>query len=413
MSVRTSRAPLSVTALSERLETRLAARGVASELRALLDERRRGRPEILVVFATFHHRALFSDAIDILRGELHPAHIIACTTEGVVADAREIERTPGLSVMALSLPGVVARPFAFDLSDGPPSVWTEGFIRERVSLPPDEGALPHRGVLMLADPFSIHAGQACAAIDHAAGPQGAGIFGGLASGSTAPGLNVLVVDRRTTSEGIVGLSIFGEIEIEFVTSQGCKPIGPCSVATRTRGSEILEIGGRPAVALAREVAAGLGPEDRSNLARGLLVGVAPDAAKPRLGRGDFLVRPVLSIDEESGGLHLTEAVKAGATVQLHVSDARTAHDDLALVLSAQQLRPDPCAALMFTCNLRGTRMFEHPSHDSGFCAARLRGAPIAGFHCAGEIGPIGRRSHVHAFTAALALFRSPGLVAGG
>lgn len=413
MSVRTHRAPSAVTALSERLETRSAAKEAASALRAQLDAARRGRPEILVVFATYHHRALFSDAIDILRSELHPAHLVASTTEGVVSGAREIERTPGLSVMALSLPGVVARPFAFDLSDGPPAVWTEGFIRDRVSLPPDEGALPHRGVLMLADPFSIHAGQACAAIDQAAGPQGARIFGGLASGSTAPGLNVLAVDRRTTSEGIVGLSLFGDVEIECVVSQGCRPIGPCSVVTRARGNEILEIGGARPLDAAREIAAGLGEGERALLERGLLVGIAPDAAKPRLGRGDFVIRPVLAVAEDTGAFTLTDAVKPGATIQLHVRDAQTSHDDLALLLSAQQLRTPPSAALLFTCNLRGTRLFPEPSHDAAFCASRLHGAPLAGFHCAGEIGPIGRRSHVHAYTAALALFRAPGLVAGG
>jgi len=412
MPVRTSRAPTAATALSERLETRMAAREAASELRAQLDALRRGRPEILVVFATFHHRALFSDAIDILRSELHPAHIIACTTEGIVSGPREVERKPALSAMALSLPGVVARPFSFDLSDGPPAVWTEGFIRERVSLPPDEGALPHRGVLMLADPFSIHVGQACAAIDHAAGPQGARIFGGLASGSTAPGLNVLSVDRRTSSEGLVGLSLFGDVEIECVVSQGCRPIGPCLVATRTRGNEILELGGQSPVEVAREIAASLDAEERTLVGRGLLLGIATDAAKPRLGRGDFLVRPVLSVDEDAGTLVLTDSVKPGATVQFHVRDARTAHDDLALLLSAQQLRPPPAAALLFTCNLRGTRLFAEPNHDARFCATRLHGAPLAGFHCAGEIGPVGQRSQVHAFTASLALFREPGLVGG-
>jgi small ligand-binding sensory domain FIST len=413
MSVRTTRAPSAVTALSERLETRSAAKEAASALRAGLDAAHRGRPDLLVVFATYHHRALFSDAVDLLRAELHPAHLIASTTEGVISGAREVERTPGLSVMALSLPGVLARPFSFDLSDGPPSVWTEGFIRERISLPPDEGALPHRGVLMLADPFSIHAGQACAAIDQAAGPQGARIFGGLASGSTKPGLNVLAVDRRTTPEGIVGLSLFGDVEIDCLVSQGCRPIGPCAIVTRARGNEILEIGGQSPLAVAREVAAALREDERALLERGLLVGIAPDAAKPRLGRGDFIVRPVAAIDEDRGALTLTDAIKVGATIQLHVRDAQTSHDDLALLLSAQQLRAAPAAGLLFTCNLRGTRLFSEPGHDAGLCAQALGNAPLAGFHCAGEIGPIGRRSHVHAFTASLALFRAPGLVAGG
>ena len=403
MAVRTFRAPTAVSALSERLETRVATREVASALRAASVT----RPDLLVVFVSFHHRGLFSDALEILRTELHPVHLLACSAEGVINDGREIERTPGISALALNLPGVVARPFSFEMSDGPPSVWSEGFIRQRVSLPPDEGALVHRGILMLADPFSIHAGQACAAIEQAAGPQGARIFGGVASGATQPGLNVLAVDRRVTSEGIVGLSIFGDVVIDGVVSQGCRPVGPCFVVTRSRGLEILELGGRPALRALEEMVGSMTAAEQALLSQGMLIGIAHDASKPRLGRGDFLVRPVIAVDAQTGALTVTDAVKPGMTVQFQIRDAGTAHDDLAMLLSAEQLREQPAAALLFSCNMRGTRLFPDANHDAGFASARLHGAPIAGFHCGGEIGPLGRHSFVHTQTASLALFRAP------
>jgi small ligand-binding sensory domain FIST len=98
-------------------------------------------------------------------------------------------------------------------------------------------------------------------------------------------------------------------------------------------------------------------------------------------------------------------VKPGTTIQFQIRDAETAHDDLALLLSAEQLRERPAAALAFSCNMRGTRMFTERSHDAGFASARLGHAPMAGFHAAGEIGPLGRRSFVHTQTASFALFR--------
>jgi small ligand-binding sensory domain FIST len=402
MAVQTRKAPSATSALSERLDTRLAARAVSAQLAAASSI----RPDLLVIFGTFHHRALFSDAVELLRSELRPAHILACTTEGVVADSREIERSAGLAAIALRLPGVAIRPFHFSLVDGPPSVWTDGFIRERVSLPPDEGALPHRGLLMLADPFAVHTGQACTAIERAAGPAGARIFGGVASGASHAGLNVLVADRRTAHEGIVGLSLFGDIVIDSVVSQGCRPIGQPAVVTRARGSEILEIGGRPALTVAQELAESLDERDRELLGRGILVGIAVDATKPRLGRGDFLVRPVLEVRPATRSLRLTDAVPTGSTIQFQIRDARTAHDDLALLLSAEQMRPPPVAGLLFTCNMRGSRLFDEPGHDARFAHTRLGSAPIAGFHAAGEIGPIGRHSHLHTQTASLALFRA-------
>jgi len=403
MSVRTTRLPSAHTALSECPETRQAARAVAAELAS----QSKVRPDLLVVFGSFHHRALFSDALDLLRSELHPAHLLACTAEGVIAGTREIEGHAGFCAIALSLPGVVARPFSFSLTDGPPSVWSDGFVRERVSLPPDEGALPHRGILMLADPFAMHPGHACAAIEHAAGPQGARIFGGVASGASFAGLNVLAVDRKVAHEGLVGLSLFGDVEIDGVVSQGCRPVGPLFVVTKSRGPEILELGGRRALTVAQEMVESLDDRDRDLLGAGLTIGIAIDAAKPRLGRGDFVIRPVMTVDAATGALMVSETIKPGTTIQFQVRDAATAHDDLALLVAAQQLHEPPAAALLFSCNRRGSRLFGRPGHDPEFIAERLERPPLAGFQCAGEIGPLGGRSRVHTETASLALFRAP------
>lgn len=403
MQMRTYRAPLAASALSRERDA-LAA---AAEAIELIQAKMSIRPDLLVVFASFHHRALFSDCIGMLQDGLHPAHILGGTAEGVISDSEEVERSPGLSVLALSMPGTVLRPFHFGLSDGPPSVWSDGFVRERVSLPPDEGALRHRGVVMIADPYSINAAQACAAIDHAAGPQGARIVGGLASGATLPRLNALAVGRRVVHEGIVGLSVFGNIEIDTVVSHGCRPVGPSLVVTKARGEEILELGGRPALTAARGIIEQLDEAEIDQASSGLLVGIASDASKPRLGRADFLVRAVESIDAAAGSIRITEPLSIGTTVQFMIRDASTAHEDLALSLAAEPLRDPAAAAILFSCNMRGTMLFDTPSHDASSIRHLLRGAPVCGFHAAGEIGPIGQRSYLHTQSASIAILRMP------
>jgi small ligand-binding sensory domain FIST len=65
------------------------------------------------------------------------------------------------------------------------------------------------------------------------------------------------------------------------------------------------------------------------------------------------------------------------------------------------------AALVFTCNGRGTRMFEEPHHDVGVLADSIGRLPTAGFFAAGEIGPVGGRNFLHGFTASIALLRDP------
>jgi small ligand-binding sensory domain FIST len=406
MRVNKIRTPAALSARSEHTDAREAARAIASELRSATPV----RPDLLVMFGSFHHRALFSDAIEILRSELHPSHVLACTARSVISDHLEMETGHGMSALALSLPGVVARPFWFDVTDGPPSVWTDGFIRERVSLAPDEGdaggVLPHCGTLMLADPFSIHAGQVAAAIDRAAGPAGAKILGGLASGASHAGLNVLAVDRRIAHMGVVGLTLFGDLSMDCIASHGCRPVGAPFIVTKTKGNQILELGGRPALGAAQAMADALPEAERASFAQGLLVGIAASAAKPRLGRGDFIIRTVQGLDAERGIIALAEPVAVGSTIQFQVRDANTAHEDLDLLLDKEMLREPPAAALVFACQLRGSRLFGLGEHDAGLISRRLGGIPTAGFHCAGELTPIGRRSYLNAQTAAIALFRA-------
>jgi len=87
-------------------------------------------------------------------------------------------------------------------------------------------------------------------------------------------------------------------------------------------------------------------------------------------------------------------------VQFHVRDAAAADEDLRELLAEQ--RAD--GALLFTCNGRGSRLFDRPDHDAGVVGDLLGEPPVAGFFAAGEIGPVGGRNFVHGFTASLALF---------
>jgi len=49
-------------------------------------------------------------------------------------------------------------------------------------------------------------------------------------------------------------------------------------------------------------------------------------------------------------------------------------------------------------------MFPEPDHDARAVAEALGGDALAGFFCAGEIGPVGGKPFLHGFTATLAIF---------
>jgi small ligand-binding sensory domain FIST len=99
-------------------------------------------------------------------------------------------------------------------------------------------------------------------------------------------------------------------------------------------------------------------------------------------------------------------VRVGQTVQFHVRDAATADEDLHALLqldrSAHAQRPG--AALVFSCNGRGSRLFPQPHHDARAVRAEAGEVPLAGFFAAGELGPVGGQNFIHGFTASVVLF---------
>jgi small ligand-binding sensory domain FIST len=94
----------------------------------------------------------------------------------------------------------------------------------------------------------------------------------------------------------------------------------------------------------------------------------------------------------------------GSTAQFQVRDADSADEDLRHLVAGNTAD----AALLFTCNGRGFRLFRQPDHDATVLSEGLGGAPVAGMFCAGELGPVGGHNFLHGFTASIVLLSQPG-----
>ena len=97
----------SASAISEHLDTRTAAIEVA----ALLEKAMAGPTDLIFVFASFHHRESFEEAVADIRQTLNPKTIIGVTAESVVGCDLELEGVAGLSAIAMRLPGVTITPW--------------------------------------------------------------------------------------------------------------------------------------------------------------------------------------------------------------------------------------------------------------------------------------------------------------
>ena len=145
--------------------------------------------------------------------------------------------------------------------------------------------------------------------------------------------------------------------------------------------------------------------ERQLLQNGLFLGRAISEYKETFDRGDFLVRNVMNVDNESGAIAVGDYVRTGQTVRFHVRDAATATEDLGLMLAPERLTPSPAGGLLFSCNGRGCRLFDSPSHDIAMANRAMPQVPFAGFFAAGELGPVSSKNFIHGHTASFALFR--------
>src|SRR5436309_59346 len=150
------------------------------------------------------------------------------------------------------------------------------------------------------------------------------VRGARASAARQAGGDRLVIDDRVVNHGAVGAFLGPEVEVTTVVSQGCRPVGHPFVVTRAEENIVYELAGRSAVERLQEVAAALSDEDRELLADMVQIGRVIDESKVDFGPGDFLVRPVVGADPNSGALRVGDVVSVGSTAQFQIRDADSA-----------------------------------------------------------------------------------------
>lgn len=383
------------SAITTQRNTSDAVRSLVNDVRAEM----KGRAiDVALLFLSPHFAHLTAEITDHLRAALNPRLLLGCTAEGVIGRDQEIEREPAITLTAAHMPNVELVSFVLDPAQLPQTLASRETFARAVAAPEATQLF-----IMVADPFSTPMD----AVLEAFNTYYAGIpmIGGMASGSGFPGGNVLFLNTRTFTRGAVGVALSGAFEVDVIVSQGCRPIGRTYTITGARENVILSLEGQPPLARIQEIVAELPEEDRALLRNGLFVGRAIDPWKDVLGPGDFLIRGVIGIDPRSGIIAVGDYVREGEIIQFHLRDAVTAAEDLALMLTPQVFSDPPRGALLFSCNGRGIRLYGHPNGDISIIQKYLGGVHIAGFFCAGEIGPVGGRNFLHGHTASLVLFR--------
>ena len=354
-------------------------------------------PDLTVIFVSHHHRDAFSTLAGRIQRRLQSRFVIGCAGEFIAGGDQEIEGRPALSVWSAVLPGAELIPFHAQFESTPDGVVTTGWPEEIA------GHADARAVLMFGDPFTTHIE---AVIERLADelPKTA-LVGGMASGGRGPGQNCVFFNAEALHEGAVGVAIFGGPRVTAIVSQGCRPVGPNFVVTKAKDNVILELGGMPPLQRLHEVYSAANERDQALLQAGPHIGIVINEYKDDFGLGDYLISNVIGADRSSGAVAIGTHIRTGQTVRMHVRDAQTADEELKALLQRQRgVDSSSRAALLFSCNGRGTRMFEGGHHDASAIRSELGPIPLAGFFANGEFGPVGQKNHIHGYTASIVCF---------
>ena len=346
------------------------------------------RPDLVCLFASAHHESAWLSLAENVRREFPAALLFGCTARSVIGAAREIEEAPGIAVSAASLPGVRLHPFHVG----------EGGVPE---LPgPDDAH-----VLLLVDPFGADLDAWIPALDERF-PVGTKL-GGVASGAARPGGNLLFLGDGAVRTGAVGVVLSGELALDAVVAQGCRPIGPPLFVTGARDNVLFELDGKPPMEVVGQLFAAASPAEQRLFQGSLFLGIELAPEQSRFESGDFLIRNLIGADPNTGALHVAASLEDRRVVQFHLRDAAAAADDLERRLArygAEHGR-GAAGALLFSCLGRGRGLYGVPDHDSAAFQRALGPVPLAGFFCNGEIGPVEGRTFLHGYTSAFGIFR--------
>lgn len=393
--------PHFASALSTQPDSVTAEREVTD---AVLEGLQGRSPDLVAVFVTHHHGPALEELGQRLARDLGTEVVIGCTGESIIGPGREIEGSSALSVWAACLPGTAVRPFRMQSVAG--TGGTHEFSGQPVIEEQESASL-----LLFGDPFSFPMDEYLKLLNRDF--PGVPAVGGMASGGQGPGQNLLITEQGLVSEGALGLVLEGAVEVRSVVSQGCRPVGKPWVVTACEEHMIKRLGGKPALEVLMETLREIDPSEQNLFKRQPFIGLAMDPTKSSFDRSDFLVRTILGFQPQERAIAVADLLRRGQTIQFLVRDAASASEDLELLLHAQaggalpaDADPHSAGALIFSCNGRGSRMFDRPHHDVTQVAEALHTElPVAGFFAMGEIGPVGAENYLHGFTASVAVFR--------
>jgi hypothetical protein len=359
----TSGAPDAATAGREAAQAAIA--GLAGE-----------QPALVLVFTAprYDLPALLSG----IRSVTGSALLAGATGSGEIVRGRYMGFGAGVAVLALT-----AGPYRFGAASASHISGDLDRAGQRIARASraQAGPGPHAAILLFVDSLLGDLQQLAQGVYRIVGP-GVPIGGGAAGDEQKFVRTFVFHDDQVVAEGAVALWIASDHPLTVVTRHGWKPIGVPMIVTRAQGTEIVEIGGRPA-AIAYEEQLGLTPGQlpadkfwATSILHPFGLLQADGSAVIRVARSRT----------ERGTLIIQGCVPpAGSAVQVMSGSADTLLEVVEeVVAAAVGAHPQPGILLAFSCAARATILGARAPDEARRLQEAAGSIPVFGLYCCGE-----------------------------
>lgn len=355
--------------------------------------------DFAIVFATIEHGPLYSRLLRTVQQTAHATHVVGCSAGGVLTTDGEIERAPGVAVLAVRADTFSAsRFFVPQLRGRGQEIGRE--VATLAQAHPEENNL----LVVFPDTYNFNSTAFFSGLAETA-PH-LPVVGGGASEDGTLGETFQLCGDTVSNDALCGLLLHGRFQHTIGIAQACQPLGPVHTVTRAQQNLILELDGRPAFEVFAEVVRQPLIEDLRRAAAFVFVGLPVDLERQRIQRGEYVVRNIVGFDPRQGVVAVADEIRQGQKMVFTLRDGSVSREDLKITLESQakQWEAQPLGfALYFNCLGRGRGLYGLPDLDTAYIRQYLGDIPLIGFFTGCEIAPIHSQHSLHQYSGVLVL----------
>jgi small ligand-binding sensory domain FIST len=372
------------------------------EASAMLDVGSTQEIDVVLVFFSMSHVEHVDQLAGAISDRFPEAVCVGCNAAGVVGGGTEAEVGDCLSITAGVLPGVEIRPLRFkpDVHDRPDFDWGEEL---------GDWADPTPHFLVLSEPNSFETEDLLSALD--AGFPNSEKFGGLVSGASSAASNVLLLDGEIYRGGAIGLAMSGELRVDTIVAQSCRPLGEPYIVTDHTHNVVHRFDRGNPMEVFRELVYGLEGEERELAQHAMFVGIGVESKRGEYRPGDFVIRNMVGFNPKTGDLAVAAPIEDLDVLQFHLMDPRSSANEFERAMQdfAANSRGDDevRGALLFSCVSQGETQYGGANHEPALLRRYFGDLPLGGFFSDGEIAPVGHKTCLHGYASTVTVFREP------